>query len=303
MDTKQIEYILKIAETKNITHAANQLFITQSALNQQLLNLEKDLGAPLFIRSRSDWHPTEIGEIYLNAAQEILSIKKQTYAEIGDLIEAKKGTLSVSFTPGRGIEMFTQIYPSFHKQYPNIRIIPHELSVKQQQHGIRNGNIDLAFETLTEDQRSNDNYIVLSQEKIFVIVPENFPVSHAKLLDNEIFPTIHLTDLQSESFVLIYKESTLRKPIDKLFEHAGFKPNILFETRSHKAILSMVEAGECCGFIPYYYIKNQIPRGVKVYSLPEPLSWDITVSYKKKSYLSKASRAFISLAKEYYNQL
>lgn len=43
----------------------------------------------------------------------------------------------------------------------------------------------------------------------------------------------------------------------------------------------MVEAGECCGFIPYYYIKNQVPKGVKVYSLPEPLSWDITASYKK----------------------
>ena len=65
----------------------------------------------------------------------------------------------------------------------------------------------------------------------------------------------------------------------------------------------MVKAGECCGFVPYYYIKNQIPRGEKVYSLSEPLSWDITASYKKKSYLSKASRAFISLAKEYYNQM
>ena len=136
-----------------------------------------------------------------------------------------------------------------------------------------------------------------------ISLPKNLSVPNTKTLDNERFPTIHLTDLQSESFVLIYKESTLRKPIDKLFERAGFKPNILFETRSHKAILSMVKAGECCGFIPYYYIKNQIPRGVKVYSLSEPLSWDITASYKKKSYLSKASRAFISLAKEYYNQM
>ena len=40
MDLKQIEYILKIAEEKNITHAAEKLFITQSALNQQLLKLE-----------------------------------------------------------------------------------------------------------------------------------------------------------------------------------------------------------------------------------------------------------------------
>ena len=51
MDTKQIEYILKIAEENNITKAAEKLFITQSALNQQLLKLEKELGTPLFHRS------------------------------------------------------------------------------------------------------------------------------------------------------------------------------------------------------------------------------------------------------------
>ena len=44
MDTKQIEYILKIAEENNIPHAANKLFLTQSALNQQLIKLEQELG-------------------------------------------------------------------------------------------------------------------------------------------------------------------------------------------------------------------------------------------------------------------
>ena len=48
MNLKEIEYILKIAEEKNITHAAEKLFITQSALNQQLLKLEKELAVLFF---------------------------------------------------------------------------------------------------------------------------------------------------------------------------------------------------------------------------------------------------------------
>ena len=48
MDLKQIEYIVKIAETGNITRAAEQLFVTQSALNQQLLKLENALGIKLY---------------------------------------------------------------------------------------------------------------------------------------------------------------------------------------------------------------------------------------------------------------
>ena len=72
MDTRQIEYILKIAEENNITRAADKLFITQSALNQQLLKLEKELGTPLFHRSRTNWHLTEAGETYVKNAKEIL---------------------------------------------------------------------------------------------------------------------------------------------------------------------------------------------------------------------------------------
>ena len=43
MDTKLIEYILTIAETKSIAKSAEELFLTQSALNQQLLKLERNL--------------------------------------------------------------------------------------------------------------------------------------------------------------------------------------------------------------------------------------------------------------------
>ena len=62
MNLKEIEYIVKIAEERNVTRAAEKLFITPSALNQQLLHLERDIGTPLFNRSRTGWTPTEAGE-------------------------------------------------------------------------------------------------------------------------------------------------------------------------------------------------------------------------------------------------
>ena len=48
MDLRQLEYIVQIAEENNITRAAEKLYITQSALNQQLLKLEKELILPRF---------------------------------------------------------------------------------------------------------------------------------------------------------------------------------------------------------------------------------------------------------------
>ena len=106
MDTKQIEYILKIAEENNITRAAEKLFITQPALNQQLLKLERELGTQLFYRSRTDWRPTEAGMVYLENAKKMLLIKQDTYRIINDMTAQKQGSLSVGLTPGRGISMF-----------------------------------------------------------------------------------------------------------------------------------------------------------------------------------------------------
>ena len=77
MDTKQIEYIVMIADQKSITRAAEKLFITQSALSQQLQKLEEELDVSLFIRNKSDWIPTPEGEVYLENAREILRIKKR----------------------------------------------------------------------------------------------------------------------------------------------------------------------------------------------------------------------------------
>ena len=65
MDLKQIEYIVKIAETGSITRAAEQLFITQSALNQQLLKLAQQLGIKLFVRHKYVMSPTSAGRVYL----------------------------------------------------------------------------------------------------------------------------------------------------------------------------------------------------------------------------------------------
>ena len=64
METKLIEYIITIAKHKSISKAADELYLTQSALNQQLLKLERELGAPLFVRTRNHWELTDIGKLY-----------------------------------------------------------------------------------------------------------------------------------------------------------------------------------------------------------------------------------------------
>lgn len=300
MDTKQIEYILKIADEHGITRAAEKLYLTQSALNQQLLKLEKELGAQLFQRSKSDWSPTPIGEVYLQNAREILRIKHTTYNMISDMVETKKGHLSIGFTPGRGIDMFTNVYPEFHRQFPEVIVEPREASVRSQQSMIARGDLDIGFQTLSEQQKTNDEYITLCREEIFLVVPDIHPLASLAAPPKEPFAVIDISLFQYEPFVLMYRESTIRALLDDVFRKSGFVPNILFETASSSTILSMVQSRQSCGVLPYYYLKNN-PPGITCFSFASHPTWDIAVSYRRNSYLSNAAKAFIQLAKKFFD--
>ena len=302
MHLKQIEYIVKIDDEHSITRAAEKLFVTQSALNQQLLRLEKELGAPLFHRSKVDMRPTEIGQVYLDNAREILRIKQRTYNLINDMTDAKKGRLSIGFTPGRGSEMFTHVYPSFHQAYPNVIVEPHELSVHRQQQMISQGNLDIGFQTLSERQRTDSEYIKLGEEEIFLLVPSIHPAAEqlaATQTASAPFPIANLTLFQYEPFVLMYKESTIRAITDEIFRKSGFTPNVLFETASNNTVLSMIEANLCCGVVPEYYVRR-LPKGISCFAFPTHPSWDIVANYRKNGYLSEAAKYFIELVRNFW---
>lgn len=299
MDTKQIEYILKIAEENNITKAAEKLFITQSALNQQLLKLEKELGTPLFHRSRTNWRLTEAGEIYIEGAKAALQIKNTTYNRIYDVVSARKGHLTLGLTPGRGLRMFTAIYPELHRNFPNLDVRPIEMRVRAQQEAIAKGEIDVGLMTLSPRDQTNDTYYSLKKEELVLIIPDGHPLAEKAAPDGKPLAVLDLNELCYEPFVLMDKSSTLRSMCDTLFEKAGFAPNILFETNNTSGIAAMVQSTLCCGIIPRYYTLG-LDKGVACFSLPDRPSWEITICCQKHGYLNSGAREFIRLAKQYW---
>ena len=296
VDLKQVEYILQIAKSNNITHAAKKLYITQSALNQQLLKLEKNLGTSLFHRSRGGWYPTQSGEAYIKGAEELLRIKKETYDTIQSITKTKKDTLSIALMPYRGISMLKSIYPIFQKKFPDIILRPVELNYKDQYDALTNGDMDIGFQTVPESAKPDLECIKLCSEDVLLTIPSGHSLAkHATVP----FSEMDISMLRSEPFVLMYKKSTLRPLIDSIFSEAGFQPNILFETSSNNVIVTSVKSSTACGILPYYYVKDQLDH-VACFYLPSYPAWDFIACYPKDTELSQAARHFIELAAEYW---
>lgn len=298
MDLKQIEYILKIAEEKNVSRAAMKLFISQSALNQQLLKLEKELGAPLFYRTRHNWELTEIGELYVQGAREIMLTKKNTYNKIADVLDRSQRSFSLGMPGGRGIAMFTSIYPRFLQMHPNVSISPLEIGSYDMQNMIANGNLNLGFITIGPREKTNINYIHICSEEFYAALPSSHPIARSIKSREKEYPQLDLRLLKDESFVLMYQKSSCRAVTDSIFQEVGFSPNILFETSSAAGIPSFVSSGICCAIIPKCYTKNM--DGISLFSLPSHPYWDLDFCYARQSYVSQPLKTFIELSKDYW---
>jgi DNA-binding transcriptional LysR family regulator len=298
MDMTQLEYIIQISDENNITKAADKLFITQSALNQQLIRLEKELGTQLFVRSRSNWHLTQAGQIYVENAKKIVQIKKDTYNQMNDLIDIKKGKLTIGLTPERGTEMFAAIYPIFYKKFPHIKVEPIEMSVKQQQYEISHGHLDIGFLTLQDFQKTNDDYIHICSEEIILGVPGDHPLAQLGGKIGTPLPSVSMKDFEEDAFAIMQKGSTLREIYDRLLRDEGCQPPILLETRSCHNLHKMVVEGICCSVFPISYAKRN--GEVAYFAIKGNPVWELYASFKKGSYLSSASREFIGMAKDYW---
>ena len=198
--------------------------------------------------------------------------------------------------------MFSQVYPKFHEHFPQTRIEPNELSVRQQQDLLLSGDLDLGFMTLLpEQERTGLSYQTITEEELLLAVPSRL-ASILSLPDSfsGSLPVCDLTIFKEEPFVLIQKKSTARDLVDSLFETAGFAPQILFETANNQTILSMIRAEICCGILPAYYV-DHTRRDVTYYRLPSHPVWNITAACRKDAYITKAAKEFISLAADYFN--
>lgn len=294
MDFTLLEQLLEIANEKNITKAANNLFISQSALNRKLIHIEEELGTQLFLRSKNNWKLTEAGNIYMDTAKKIIQLKKEAYDRIQDLSNGTHGHLSVGFTAGRGVALFSRAFPAFRKAFPNVLLEPREGTVREQLQMVHSGELDIGFVTLTDADKTDDTFETIYKEELLLALPFNHPAATHAQREQDNLPTLDIQLLQKDSFVLMDKTSTMHTLLEQTFRELHFNPNILFETGNNRTILSMIQSGICCGVIAHYYAQSP-SDGISFFRLANHPTWDFCTCYRKDWLPSAAARFYIEL--------
>lgn len=121
MNLKQLRYFLVVAQERQITAAANRLYISQPPLSYQLKQLEKELGTNLFNRTAYGIELTEAGKKFQKYAEQIVNLSQVAKAELKKEETGEIGTLRLGLISSSGDIVPTDNFEKLTKYYPDLK--------------------------------------------------------------------------------------------------------------------------------------------------------------------------------------
>ncbi len=122
MDIRELQYILAISQTKSITRAAHDLFISQPALHKSLRKVEAELGTELFFKRGNELLPTEAGQVVLKYAREVQASMGALREDVAATRDLKLGNVSIGLPSIVAAMFFAPILTTFKEKYPGIQV-------------------------------------------------------------------------------------------------------------------------------------------------------------------------------------
>lgn len=185
MEIRVLKYFLTVAREGNITRASELLHITQPTLSRQLMQLEDELGAALFIRGKRKMILTEEGMILKRRAEEIISLSQKAEMEIGNQNHEISGEISIGCgiteatqMMGLLIKKFSQLHPhvTFHICNGNGDLITEKID---------NGLIDIGF-VLEPVELEKLNFIHLYvKERYGLLLKKDSSLAHKEFITRD----------------------------------------------------------------------------------------------------------------------
>ena len=305
MNTRQLHYVIKVAEERSFSVAAKKLYIAQPSLSQFISKVEKELGYELFDRMATPLKLTAAGEVYIKTAQEILNLEQAMENRLRDMGKSQYGKLTVGVSPYSGL--IPSVLKRFFDVFPNYKVdIQDSVGTTERLRLLEKGELDLCIQPIF-DTLSNSKFVVdeIMTDNLLLVVPAEYSINSELMRQNDgglPYPMIdlHMLDLLRDvPFIMVNDEKHLRKNVNNLFEQVGIEPRIQVVCHKSEGCLAMATAGIGATIVQLSLIKYREPQPeVKCYLIRQGYEGNkIAAVYIRNRYISKAAQAFIKILK------
>ena len=289
MEIRQIQYFLTILETGSFSAAADEHYISQSSLSKVIIALEKELGVPIFDRSKRKVFLTEAGEAFLGHARKLNAAYKAMVVEL-DGYKSSLDTFSIAAIPVMTQYEITNSIAEFRDAHPHIHFSLEEIDGQNILPALDERRFDLAF--TRHNYLNHDQYASLEifRDKMLVVV--SVKNRHANR------SSISLKELSNDNFIVFDKVTGLHRLIMDECGKAGFEPTIFYSSHRKVSVFGLVGTNIGLALMPVKIHEYQQHPDVVAIPLEEHIECNVVLVYLKNKELPKAAGIFLNFMKQ-----
>ena len=253
---------LEVAKQGNISAAAQNLFISQSAVSQSVKQLEEQLQVRLFSRSTRGVSLTSEGKLLLEYVSHALGLLQSGEEKIaasrqlltGELIIGASDTVTKTYLLSR--------LEAFHKDYPDIRIRILNGTTSMVLDYLHAGQVDIAFVSEAPDETVYSVRHCVDTHTIFVAAPDYLEFDKVYTME----------EIAALPLILLERKASSRVYVERYFQEHGVQIHPEIELGSHNLLISLARIGLGVACVTEEFSLSGLSRGVIV-----PLKTDFEI--------------------------
>ncbi len=261
MDISQLKYFITVAQTLSLSEAARRCGISQPAMSYSIVDLEKQLGAELFIRSRKGVTITEAGMEFLPDAIEIVNNAEKAVFRVRQLGKGDNGRLSISaLTTSSAV--LSRCLAVFSKRCPDVLTDITFTSGRSQVLAMNEQKYDFHF-AVQEMVPAGETFqsMISHHDYLCVAMPADHPLANEPL---------DFSRLKGERYIDVSETDgpALYNEIRRVCAARNYEPNVVCQYDRAEAVLLSVGAGVGISIIPEALSRVFYAENVKFIRIP-----------------------------------
>ena len=262
LDPRLLRSFCAVADELHFRRAAARLNATQSAVSQQVQELERRIGVPLFHRNRRAVALTDAGRSLLAEARGLLQRAEAAVIAAREIAQGLRGELTFGLIGAATFEAMPRLMDSVRQVAPDIRFHFREMTTREQIAALRQGTIDAGM-VRTEPRIAGLHLCTVWREPVVCLLPEDHRLAPQ--------PMVAISALEGEPILNLSRsyDPAAHDFYIGLYRQAGFEPQIVEEASQLATILFLIASTGCVALGPAGW-RVLTRQGVVIRPLPPP---------------------------------
>lgn len=279
-----------VAKCGSLTKAAEELFISQPAVSQEIKQLENQLGGQLFNRTRKGMELSETGgKQIFPLVEQALKLFDEVENKYSELKDTATGIVRICASDTVSTHFLLPYIKEYHEKYPDVNLILQNCTSSETVELLKNKKGDVGFVNLPlDDSDINLSSVVMQLHDTFVASKKFIDLAKE---------TVELKRLQDYPLLMLELSTATRQAIVSFAHSQGIHLHPEIELASLELMTELAKSGIGIACIPREFVKHELEDGslVEIKTNPALPSRAIGLALPKTDSMTFAVKEFIKL--------